>query len=213
MPTSLIYEIIGYLGSLLVAISLTMRSILKLRIVNLIGAAFFTVYGLLIQAYPVAAMNFFIVLIDIYYLYQMLSTREFFHLLEIRPDSEYLRAFIDYYAKDIQRFQPNFTFNPSGNMLVLFVLRNMVPAGLVLGEVRGGDCLYVQLDYAIPGYRDLKTARFVYQDKVSVLRERGIRKIFTEPGAPAHARYLERMGFQPETDPSGEIQYCLNISS
>ncbi len=60
-----VYEIIGYIASALVAISLMMSSILKLRVINLIGAAFFTVYGLLIGAYPVAVVNFIIVLIDI----------------------------------------------------------------------------------------------------------------------------------------------------
>jgi len=213
MTTSTIYEIIGYIASVLVAISLTMSSILRLRIINLIGAVFFTAYGLLIRAYPVAAVNFFIVLIDLYYLYQMLSTREFFHLLEVRPDSEYLRAFIDYYTKDIHRFQPNFSFTPTPGTLALFVLRNMVPAGLVLGQIRDEQCLYIQLDYAIPGYRDLKIARFVYQDQAEVLRKHGIRKICTEAGAPAHARYLERIGFKPETDPGGEGQYCLVLEA
>jgi hypothetical protein len=64
-----VYEIIGYIASILVAVSLMMSSILKLRVINLIGAACFTVYGLLIDAYPVAVVNFIIVLIDLYYLY------------------------------------------------------------------------------------------------------------------------------------------------
>ena len=50
-----------------------MSSILKLRVINLVGAALFTVYGLLIGAYPVAVMNLFIVLIDLYYLRDMVS--------------------------------------------------------------------------------------------------------------------------------------------
>ena len=61
MDTHLLYELIGYLASVLVALSLTMRSILRLRLINLLGAAFFTVYGLLITAYPVAFLNGLIV--------------------------------------------------------------------------------------------------------------------------------------------------------
>jgi hypothetical protein len=209
MNPQLLYEIIGYIASILVAISLMMSSILRLRLINLAGALFFTAYGLLIGAYPVAAVNFFIVLIDLYYLNQMRSTREFFRLLEVPGTSEYLRYFLDFYRKDLSTFQPGFEVLPGENHLAFFVLRNMIPAGLVIGEVRGGDCLYVALDYAIPGYRDFKMGRFVFSEQAQVLRERGIRRVYSAPGSPAHARYLERIGFVEEKDPGGEPVFCL----
>lgn len=212
MPPSTIYEIIGYLASLLVAISLMMSSILKLRVINLIGALFFTVYGILIRAYPVAAMNFFVVLIDLFYLVQMLKSKEFFRLLEMRPESEYLNAFLKFYADDIRRFQPGFVFAPAPAQLIFFILRNMVPTGLVIGELHDGDSLYVRLDYAIPGYRDLKIGRFVFRDNAEVFRKRGIYRIYTEPGAPAHVSYLKQMGFAPENSRLGEGMYCLELA-
>lgn len=66
-----IYELLGYAASLLIAISLMMRSVLRLRLINLAGSVCFTVYGLAIRAYPVAFMNTLIVLINLYYLYEM----------------------------------------------------------------------------------------------------------------------------------------------
>lgn len=211
MDIPLVYEIIGYAASVLIAVSLMMSSILKLRVINLIGALFFTAYGLLIRAYPVAAVNFFIILIDMYYLYEIRSAKEFFRLLEVQPDSDYLRYFLQFYAKDIQKFLPGFVFAPSRSLLIFFVLRNVIPAGLIIGEIQDQERLHVRLDYAIPGYRDLKTAHFVYRDNARVLRERGIRKIFSQPGAPAHQRYLSRMGFKPETTPEGTVVYCLTL--
>lgn len=80
MELSMIYEIIGYVASVLVAISLMMRSVLKLRVINLLGAAVFTLYGLLIGAYPVAVMNLFIVLIDLYYLREFMTKKGYFSL-------------------------------------------------------------------------------------------------------------------------------------
>lgn len=68
MDSAMIWEWVGYLASVVVAISLMMSNIKKLRWLNLIGAALFVAYGMAIQAYPVAAVNFFIVLIDAYYL-------------------------------------------------------------------------------------------------------------------------------------------------
>ncbi|WP_394201290.1 YgjV family protein [Shewanella waksmanii] len=68
MDNATIWEWVGYLASVVVAISLMMSNIKKLRWWNLIGAALFVAYGLAIGALPVALVNFFIVLIDIYYL-------------------------------------------------------------------------------------------------------------------------------------------------
>ena len=77
MDSRMWLEIVGYVASVLVAVSLMMSSILKLRIINLVGSAAFTVYGLLIGAYPVAAVNLLIVFINLYYLRQMLGTANF----------------------------------------------------------------------------------------------------------------------------------------
>ena len=80
MEISMTYEIIGYFASVLVAASLMMRSVLKLRVINLLGAAVFTLYGLMIGAYPVAAMNLFIVFIDLYYLREFIPSKGYFSL-------------------------------------------------------------------------------------------------------------------------------------
>lgn len=64
-------ELYGYLGSALIAISLMMSDIRKLRWINLVGAGSFASYGLLIGSWPVAILNGFIVLIDIVHLWQL----------------------------------------------------------------------------------------------------------------------------------------------
>ncbi|MGI2853722.1 YgjV family protein [Shewanella algae] len=71
MDTINIWEWVGYLASVLVAISLMMSNIKKLRWWNLLGAVLFVAYGMAIGAYPVALVNFFIALIDIYYLIRL----------------------------------------------------------------------------------------------------------------------------------------------
>ena len=70
MDSLLSFEMLGYMASVFVAISLMMRSVTKLRVINLVGAVLFTAYGLMIAAYPVAVVNGFIVLVNIYYLQQ-----------------------------------------------------------------------------------------------------------------------------------------------
>lgn len=64
-------EIMGYAASIGVAISLTMKDIVKLRVLNFIGCALFVVYGLMINAWPVVTTNAFIACVNVYFLFKM----------------------------------------------------------------------------------------------------------------------------------------------
>ena len=64
-------ELVGYLASILIAISLTMTDMYKLRIINSIGCLMFVIYGLNVGAYPVALANTIIIIINIYNLYKL----------------------------------------------------------------------------------------------------------------------------------------------
>ena len=130
-------ELIGYLGSILVAISLMMKSLLRLRLINLFGALFFTFYGVLLGAYPVAFLNGLIVCIDLYYLFQMWRQKDFFTFLELLPNSKYMRSFVEFYKDDILEIIPNYTHNTDDDLLCFFILRNMMPAGLSIAKVQG----------------------------------------------------------------------------
>jgi Bacterial inner membrane protein len=206
------YEVIGYVASALVAISLMMTSILKLRLINLVGSTCFTIYGLLIGAYPVAVVNFLIVLINLYYLYEAYHTREYFKLLAVSPESEYLQYFLRFYDEEIKRFLPGFSYRPDAGQIVFFVLRNLVPAGLLIARPFEGDSILIDLDFVIPGYRDFKVGRFVFEEKAEVFKERGIRKVYSRPGTEKHAEYLRSMGFVPGEPAEGEPLYSLTLS-
>lgn len=203
MSEAWLLELVGYVASALVAISLMMSSIVRLRVVNLLGAATFAVYGLLIDAYPVAVVNVFIVFINLYYLRGMLRTEEFFRLLEVRPDSDYLRYFLSFYAKEIRRFFPEFSPPAAERQVSLFVLRDLVPAGLLLGEVQGST-LRVRLDFVIPQYRDFKIARYLFVEQARFFRARGITEVVSPPGTKEHSAYLRKMGFAPAGSAEGE---------
>jgi hypothetical protein len=187
-------ELIGYLGSILVAISLMMKSLLRLRIINLIGALFFTVYGVLLGAYPVAFLNGLIVCIDLYYLYQMWRQKDFFTFLEVSPKSEYLRAFVEFHKDDISEIIPSYIHSADDDLLCFFILRNMMPAGLFITKVKGEEA-HIQLDYVIPNYRDFKVARFIFEENAAFFIQRGIRRFVSEGGSAIHQTYLEKMEF------------------
>lgn len=189
-------EIFGYAGSVLVAISLMMSSIVKLRIINLIGAVVFSTYGFIIGALPVGFLNGFIALVDVYYIIEIFSTKEYFRVLEVQHDSEYLKYFLEFHAEEIKKFIPTFSFQPSEHWIVLFVLRDTVPAGLVCAEYHDEDHLFINLDYAMPGYRDLKVGKYVFP---KIFERRKVKKIYSEPGNSKHEQYLRRIGFVKTT--------------
>jgi hypothetical protein len=63
-------EIIGYAASIMVAISLSMKHIVALRVLNFVGCSLFIAYGLYVGALPVVVANSYIALINIYFLYK-----------------------------------------------------------------------------------------------------------------------------------------------
>jgi GNAT superfamily N-acetyltransferase len=195
-------QLLGYAASLLIATSLLMRSIVRLRIINMAGAATFSLYGFLIGAYPVGILNPMTATINAVQLVRLQRRREIFRVLEIRPDAPYLRYFLEFQKQDIRKFIPRFmeeTGAQNGTRLALFVLRDLVPAGVLLGTIRE-DRLEVDLDYVIPQYRDMRVGRFLFGDEADFFRARGIREILSPADTEMHASYLLHMGFEPTGD-------------
>lgn len=195
MELSLFYELIGYAGSLLVAISLMMQSVFRLRMINLIGALIFVLYGALIHALPVVLLNGLIVGVNIYYLVQMWNQKDYFKLMEVHYHSPYLKNFVDFYQKEIREFFPSYLFKPQPDQLVLFVLRNMLPVGLLIVRPQGEEA-EVFLDFVIPGYRDFRAGTFLFEESALYFHEKGIKRLVSDAGNPRHESYLKRMAFQ-----------------
>ena len=71
MTIEIILELIGYLGSLLVIVSMLMTSVVKLRVINTVGSVIFCGYALAIHSYPTAAMQVCLIIINIINLYKL----------------------------------------------------------------------------------------------------------------------------------------------
>ncbi|MDH3260809.1 MAG: hypothetical protein OEM81_14320 [Acidimicrobiia bacterium] len=190
-----ITDIVGYAASAVIITSLTMTSVVKLRVIGLAGAASFSVYGLLIGAVPVMITNVIIMGIHAFYLREMLGAKDYFTLLEVQESSAYLRYFIEFHRDDISRRLPAFALRSSPTHLRIFILRNAVPAGLLIAECRPDGIMVVDLDYVIPEYRDFKNARYLFTPRSGALAGRQIDRVYSPPGTEAHQRYLRRMGF------------------
>ena len=70
---NILFEIIGYIGTGLIILSMTMSSVRKLRVINISGSVFSAVYAILTAAYPVLVLNIFLIAVN---LYKLITERE-----------------------------------------------------------------------------------------------------------------------------------------
>jgi hypothetical protein len=185
----------GYTASAIIALSMTMSSIVKFRWINLVGALSFSTYGFFIDAIPVMALNGFIATVDIFYLYRIYSKKELFSTLEVRGDNKYLLKFLDFHNNEIQKFFPGFSYNPEKNTISFFVLRNMNVAGIFLAHREDGHTLKVGLDYVVPQYRDYKNGHFIYHRLRDRFLKDGFEKVVVRSNIRRHSKYLKKLGF------------------
>lgn len=194
-------EWIGYLGSIIVAVSLTMSSILKLRWYNLLGAAIFSFYGFAIGSLPVGLLNLFIVLADIYYLFKIYSINESIKSVTAEFYDPYIQYFIDFHKKEINQFFPDFVtqtlkFNDTDNKPIVFLLlRNALVAGVFIA-IQNGDKLTIHLDFVIPEFRDCKPGELLYKKDIQIFKKLGVSVLQCETMNSFHQKYLVKMGFE-----------------
>ena len=193
-------DLLGYVASVVIVISLLMKSILRLRIIGLAGGILFFVYGLLLHSVPVAGLNLVNVFINLYFIRQMLMTKSYFKLLEVDRDSNYVKAFLEFYQSDISKFFPNFEYRLDRIDLVYLILRDLQPVGLFVMERDASGRALVKLDYVIPGYRDLKAGQFLYHELEQQLPAKQISTLYSVPGDETHQHYLKQMGFTAQGD-------------
>lgn len=191
-------EVIGYAGSLLVITSLAQTRLLWLRLFSLCGSITFLVYAVLIESVPIALTNCVLMLINLWHLWRLFTGREDFSLLEVAPDSPYLRHFLEFHADDIAASQPDFSGLREGDVVVM-VLRDMVPTMVVVGRPRG-KAFRVYLDYAIPSYRDFKGGRWLYEERADFFHRFDVSEIVATGLTERQRRYLRRAGFRQRED-------------
>lgn len=206
-----VIELVGYFASIVIMTSMLMSSIIRLRMINLLGSSTFAVYGFVIGALPVGILNSFIALINIVYLYKAFSRKEYFKILEIRRDNKYLLSFLDFYNKDILKYFPGFKYVQGMNTITFFILRNMAVAGIFLAREVAPQTLYIGLDFVIPEYRDFKLGNYIYSKNLNFFVEKGFTRLCTVSQNNSHQKYLKKMGFHEE-EINGEMHWVKQMA-
>ncbi|MBR2263518.1 MAG: YgjV family protein [Firmicutes bacterium] len=191
----MVLEIVGYIGSALVVISMLMSSIVKLRVINTVGSIISGVYAVLCGALPLALMNACLITINLINLWKLSKKQqEVFDLVKVEGNDGMLKHFLDHYKEDILKYFPELDPERCGACTSYIVTKDAAPVGILLGEQQG-DAVDVLIDYSTPMYRDCSVGRYLYGQ----LPLQGIHTLrFAGAVSEGHEPYLKKMGFKQE---------------
>ncbi|GEL94107.1 YgjV family protein [Cellulomonas composti] len=194
------FEVFGWIGSVLVIVSLMVAKVMRFRVLNLTGAAIATVYNAAIGVWPFAVMNFAISIIDVVWIVRLLRERgdeETYEMVPVATDDAYLARVLHVHAADIAKHAPQYP-GPASGTAAFLVVRGDETIGVVQVHDEGAGVGRVQLDYVTPRFRDFRPGQFVY-GRSGVFRALGLRRLVVEP-EPTSRDYLRRVGFQPSDE-------------
>ncbi|MBT8211801.1 MAG: YgjV family protein [Acidimicrobiia bacterium] len=197
-------ELVGYAASGLIVVSLMMTSVVRLRLINLVGSSTFIVYGVLIESIPIVLTNGVIVVINVVFLYRAATSVEAYSLARLDPHGDVCAQFLAVHADDIAASFPGFSYAPDPGDLVCLISRDLHPASLFIARPDGTGAS-VLLDYATPRYRDLGPGRHLFRDRRDVFSEAGIELLVSHTSLPAHRSYLDKVGFTETVSDTFEL--------
>jgi hypothetical protein len=218
LNTRVILEWFGIGASLLVALSLTMQNIRRLRTLNLIGSIAFAAYGAGIHSASVVILNLFTIGVNVYYLIRMSGAKkqsDSFEVSAVDPAADaYVQRFINFHLQDICRFFPSFNPDPQTGTLsgadCYFILRQTLPVSLVAFRKGPDSEIAILLDYAVPAFRDYENAKFFFETAVKKLAPRE-NVLVARAEVPAHRAYLKRLGFEELEKTDGGILFRKKV--
>lgn len=196
-------QALGYLATLMLAISLMVNNDLRFRWLNTLGCLCFILYGLSIGAFPVILTNSLLLLINLFYLVKIYTAQEVFDLLEFKGEETLVKKFLSFYQKDIQVYFPAFKLEITENDIRFVVLRDLVIANMFIANLSADGTATVKLNYTVAKYRDYKVGKFIFDKEKNFLVSKGVKKIlYTEVSHKGHALFLVKMGFMRQDNGS-----------
>ena len=205
-------ELFGYAASAVVAYSLTQSSIIRLRWINLFGSSSFCAYGIIIGAYPVAILNGFIALTNVFFLRKMLlNTEENFAILKVSRPSNYVDFFLEYHKQEIEHLFPRFLKDSArAEREYYFMTEHTEVVGMLSGYLDDECRFVVDFDFVTPKYRDCKLGQFVIGQGQELKKITNYQHIVATADSLEHEHYLETLGYEPEKDGTWVFKKTLN---
>ncbi|WP_029068121.1 hypothetical protein [Jonesia quinghaiensis] len=193
-------DVLGWVGSGIVVVSLLQTRILRLRVLNLTGCTISVVYALMGAVWPILGLNAVLAIINIYHLRKLLAAKEnerAYTVVTVSPDDAYVAFLLTKHATDIAATHPDFTANNTPATEAHLVLHDDETVGLVLLNTDADGTAHILLDYVTPRFRDFSPGRYLFQDS-GLLTSRGLTRVMAPTNVDAPTRkYYEAVGFTP----------------
>ena len=197
-----IVELVGYLASALIVTSLAMKSVVRLRVVSLLGSIVFIVYGIMLGSIPLIITNTAAAGLNIWYLRQEFRPDRDVGAVPIEADAPFLQDFLSSHGEDISRFHPGFS-GPHEGDFVRLLTRDGLPAGAIVGRPEG-TTLHLRLDYVMAAFRDSRIGTWLYGAGATTFTAAGFTTVIAQPESEALRSYLLHLGFR-ETETGLEL--------
>ncbi len=204
MDIKVIIEAIGYLGSALVLVSMLMTSVVRLRIINLVGSVLLAGYALAINSYPTAIMNICLAGINVYHLFHIFNEQRSYTMIRTEQEDGYFSYLLNKSDEDIRFWFPEYSLGDLKADISCLICCEDNPACLFMGKKTKEGELEVLLDYALPVYRDTSVGHFLYKS----LAKDGYKSLVFKQNAVKHIPYLEKIGYEDK----GENGYVLDLA-
>ncbi len=191
-----VVELVGYLASILVVASFAMKSVVRLRVVSLVGCVVFVAYGVLLGSIPLVLTNAAAGVLHLWYLRREFGPHRDLGAVPIAADEPFLLDFLNSHGADIAHFHPGFD-GPKPGDFVRLLTRDGLPAGAVVATP-DGSTLQLRLDYVMQAFRDSRIGAWLYGPGADVFTRAGFTTLVAEPESEALNAYLIRSGFTAE---------------
>ena len=182
-------EIFGYVGTVLIIISMLMTSITKLRIFNMCGSVISTTYSIIVGTWPIVVMNICLFIINLFQV--VIKKRKMRDLAYIRVDASdtNLQHFIKINENGLKEKYPEYDFKiDTGDDAWLIYQDNLMVAFFVGKTI--ADCFYTKIFYIESEYE--KDTILLFKKR---LKECKIRKMHINIGTKGDYFYLSKVGF------------------
>ncbi len=205
-------DMLGWAGSALLIFSLLQARVLRFRVLNLVACVVLVVFNLLIEVWPMVAMNVVLCGINVFFIRRLVRQRHdptAYEVLEVGRSDAYLRHVLRQHGTDIATFFPDFDNVPDGPGHTAYLVQHGdETVGVVLVRDAGDGVAQVELDYVTPRFRDFSPGEFVYR-RSGLFLDRGFRRVVTPTGMVAP--YYESLGFTPVSTPDGPA-FALDLA-
>jgi hypothetical protein len=200
-------DVIGWIGSAILVLSLAQTRVLRFRALNLFAAAILVVFNAAVAVWPMAAVNAVIAVVDAYVLIRLARARHdhrAYEVVPIGPGEPYLGYLLERNAKDIAAYNPGLAPDVQRVRqdadLAFLTLNQGETVGVVLARrtQRPGEAELL-LDYVTPRFRDFTPGEFVFRADGPFPRL-GVHRVLAPSGMREASAYLAAVGFRSGPD-------------